>query len=135
MTKVVLDTNTVISGIFWKGPPRRILDAAREGKVLLYRNASTDKELARVLAYRKFRLNDQEIAPLMAEIRSFSIPVAEVRDDSPITEDATDNVFIRCALDAGAPFIVSGDRHLLRLGRYEGLRIIRARLFVSRFSL
>ena len=31
--KIVLDTNTVISGLLWKGAPRQILDLARSGSL------------------------------------------------------------------------------------------------------
>jgi predicted nucleic acid-binding protein len=113
--KAVLDTNTAISGIFWKGPPRKIFEAARERKVLLF---ST-------------RPMEEELAPILAEMRSICAPAEETSKDSPVKEDPTDNIFIRCALGAGARFIVSGDRHLLGLGEYKGVRILRARPFLE----
>lgn len=131
MIKAVLDTNTAISGIFWKGPPRKIFEAARERKVLLFSTRPMEEELARVLTYPKFGLQDSEIAPILAEMRSICAPAEETSKDSPVKEDPTDNIFIRCALGAGARFIVSGDRHLLGLGEYKGVRILRARPFLE----
>ena len=40
-------------------------------------------------------------------------------------EDPTDNKFIECAVEAKANYIVSGDRHLLKIKKYEGIKIIK----------
>ncbi len=52
--KVVLDTNTVISGLFWKGAPRQILDLARSGYISLFTSPELLAELEDVLARKKF---------------------------------------------------------------------------------
>ena len=38
--RVVADTNTIVSGLLWHGPPRRVLDAARSGALHLYTSAT-----------------------------------------------------------------------------------------------
>ncbi len=52
--KVVLDTNTVISGLFWKGAPRQIIDLARNGLMPLVTSPDLLTELAYVLSRDKF---------------------------------------------------------------------------------
>jgi len=42
-----------------------------------------------------------------------------------VKEDPTDNKFIECAVEAKANYIVSGDRHLLKIKKYEGIKIIK----------
>lgn len=49
---------------------------------------------------------------------------------STIIADPTDNVFLECAVDGEADYIISGDKHLLDLGMYNGVQIIRAREFL-----
>jgi predicted nucleic acid-binding protein len=44
-----------------------------------------------------------------------------------IADDPDDNKIIECAVAAGADVIVSGDKHLLRLGQYRGIRIMKLR--------
>jgi putative PIN family toxin of toxin-antitoxin system len=57
--RVVLDTNTVISGLLWQGPPRQILSLVREGKITLFASSAMLAELSDVLQRKKFatRLN------------------------------------------------------------------------------
>ena len=52
--KIVLDTNTVISGLLWKGAPRQILDLARSGSLTLFTSPELLAELANVLERKKF---------------------------------------------------------------------------------
>ena len=52
--RIVADTNTVLSGLLWQGPPRRLLDLARERKVSLYTSVTLLAELAEVIARDKF---------------------------------------------------------------------------------
>ncbi|MGQ0555658.1 MAG: putative toxin-antitoxin system toxin component, PIN family [Nitrospiraceae bacterium] len=47
------------------------------------------------------------------------------------TDDPDDDKFIETALVAGAPVVVSGDKHLLRLGDYGGVKVISARAFLD----
>ena len=61
---IVLDTNTVISGLFWRGAPRQILDLARSGAITLFTSPSLLAELSDVLAREKFsvRLEQADVS-------------------------------------------------------------------------
>ena len=48
-----------------------------------------------------------------------------------IQADPTDNKYLACALEGEADYIVSGDRHLLDVGLYQGLKIIKAKEFLN----
>lgn len=39
-------------------------------------------------------------------------------------EDLDDNKILECAVASGARYVVSGDKHLLKLGRYKGIKMI-----------
>ena len=52
--RLVLDTNVVVSGLIWRGPPRQLLEAGRRGRVALFSSASLLDELASVLKRDKF---------------------------------------------------------------------------------
>ena len=52
--KIVLDTNTVNSGIFWKGAPRQVLDLARSGGFILVTSPDLISELTDLLGREKF---------------------------------------------------------------------------------
>ncbi len=51
---IVLDTNTVISGLFWRGAPGQELDLARSGTFTLFTSPDLLSELADVLGRKKF---------------------------------------------------------------------------------
>ncbi|MDE3017389.1 MAG: hypothetical protein KGO52_02835 [Nitrospirota bacterium] len=48
-----------------------------------------------------------------------------------VADDPEDDKFIETAQLAGAPYLVSGDKHLLRLAVYGNVQIIRARAFLD----
>jgi putative PIN family toxin of toxin-antitoxin system len=52
--RIVADTNTVLSGLLWAGPPRRLLDRARERTLTLCTSATLLAELAEVIVREKF---------------------------------------------------------------------------------
>ena len=52
--RVVADTNIVVSGLLWRGNPRRVLDAARDGIIELFTSPSLLEELEEVLSRKKF---------------------------------------------------------------------------------
>ncbi len=54
MTRAVPDTNIVVSGFLWRGNPRRILDAARDGIIELFTSRELLEELEDVLSREKF---------------------------------------------------------------------------------
>ena len=53
--KVVLDTNVLVSALFWQGPSKHVLLLARDRKITLCVNQELIEEFERVLGYAKFR--------------------------------------------------------------------------------
>jgi putative PIN family toxin of toxin-antitoxin system len=122
--RIVLDTNTVISALFWKGNPRKVLDAVKEGKYILLSSIDIEKELIRVLAYPKFGLSPTEIIPIINDYENYARRVNVTSRIGVIKADLTDNIFLECALDGKADYIVSGDHHLLHLGSFKNIPIV-----------
>ena len=130
MKRVVLDTNVIISAFFWSGHPRTIYDLIREKKILMLMSSDTENELIKVLGYSKFGLSPKEILPFIKSLRSNAEYVITSSKVSAITVDFSDNVFLDCAIDGRADYIISGDKHLLNLGLYKGIHILRAKDFL-----
>lgn len=87
-------------------------------------------ELIRVLSYPKFGLTAAEILPIVSDVRCSAQFVDVTSSLHVVTEDPTDNRFLECALDGEADYIVSGDRHLLSVGSFRGIDILRPRDFL-----
>ena len=86
--------------------------------------------MIRVLAYPKFGLTPPEILPIARDIRRFAQLVNVTSSVDAIADDPTDNRFLECALDGNAQYIISGDHHLLSLGSFHGVEILRPRDFL-----
>jgi putative PIN family toxin of toxin-antitoxin system len=131
--KVILDTNVFISGIFFSGPPYRILQAWRDGLIKLALTGKILEEYRRVAEqlHRQFpAINLQRIFELL-------IINAEIVPDQhlPVTicADPDDDKFIACALTARCKVIVSGDKHLLNIPTYRGIKVVTPRYFVETY--
>ena len=59
--------------------------------------------------------------------------IIEPRTQVELSRDPDDDKFLGCAKDARALYIVSGDKDLLTLERFENIEIITAREFCNRY--
>lgn len=125
---IVLDTNTIISGMFWNGAPRQILDLARSGRFTLFTSPELLAELEDVLGREKFSARLQQaqagIEELVFGFTSLAITVRPEKIAPVITVDPSDDKVLACAKTANAEVIVSGDSHLLELKEYQGVPIM-----------
>ena len=131
--KVVIDTNVFISGIFFGGPPNDILRAWREGKIRLIYSEEILDEYRRTgeRIGRKFERVD--ITPFLQLVAAYGEFVRAEHLPTPVCDDPQDDKFLSCALTAGTRFIVSGDKHLLRVTGYRGIEVLRPRRFVDEY--
>ena len=126
--RIVADTNTVLSGLLWQGPPRRLLELAREGTVLLCTSLTLLAELAEVMARDKFARQVRAAGISAAELVENYARLAEVVTSEPlpaaVSPDPDDDHILACAIAGKAELIVSGDkRHLLVLIEYQRIPI------------
>jgi uncharacterized protein len=102
--RVVIDTNTAVSGLLWRGAPSRVIDAA-VGRL--------PEELLHEFSQLVTLVQPKPIAPL-------------------VIADPDDDAVVACALAAQAYVIVSGDSHLLDLGDVQGIPVLSATAFLDR---
>ena len=122
--KIVLDTNVILSAILFGGKPRQVLDAATSGQVRMCISEKLISELEGVLHREKFALDSRVVSAIVAELTSTAELVQPTTHASAIKDDPSDNDVLDCALEAKAVYIVSGDRHLLALGRCKDVLIL-----------
>jgi putative PIN family toxin of toxin-antitoxin system len=127
--KIVLDTNVFVSAFGWRGAPNKIFQECTEGRHRLFTSPSILEELNRVLHYKKFNFSSEDIeAFLSIVLETASLVLPEVSLDI-IVEDPSDNRILECAISARAEIIVSGDKHLLDLKIFQGVKIIKPEQF------
>jgi putative PIN family toxin of toxin-antitoxin system len=130
--KIVVDTNVLISGVFFGGFPRKILSAIVNSRLKAV--ATTEivdeyEEIVQEMIQRKQgHINRELLAPL---IRAMEIiePVTHVE----LSRDPDDDKFLGCAKDARALYIVSGDKDLLVLKQFETIQIVTAKEFCEQY--
>lgn len=131
--KVVLDTNVFISGVFFRGPPYRILQAWREGAVRLIVSPEILDEYRRVNDRLGLQFKDVDATPILALVARSAELVSARPLKGSVCEDTADDKFLAAALAGASRTVVSGDKHLLRVSGYEGLEVLRPRAFVERY--
>jgi putative PIN family toxin of toxin-antitoxin system len=133
--RVVLDTNVLISALLFKGELSRIVRLWQEGKIVPIISRETFDELRTVLEYPKFSLTAAEIKSLIEhEILPFFEVVNVIKHVQRVCRDPGDDKFISCGISANAEFIVTGDKDLCDLKKYQFVRIIHASNFIKMFD-
>ncbi|MEW6248790.1 MAG: putative toxin-antitoxin system toxin component, PIN family [Nitrospirota bacterium] len=128
--KVVFDTNILVSAMLWRGTPYRCLLAIRAGLAELILSPPIIDEFRNVLD-KKFALTREEVEEGIALVQESARLIGIPGTLRVLTDDPEDDKFIETALVAGAQCLVSGDKHLLRLGDYRGIKVISARAFLD----
>ncbi len=129
--RVVLDTNVLISGIYFSGLPGEILKAWSAKKFQLCVSQEILEEYLNVgerLAIRYPGVEYETILGLIVENAEL-FPAADLPE--PVSEDADDDKFLACAIASKSKIIVSGDSDLLKVSGYSGIQVLTPRSFVS----
>ena len=132
--RIVLDTNVLISGIFFSGPPHQILKAWRRGQVQILISPAILEEYGKVANQLASQFKSIDIVPLLELVTVYSEMVLAKEMPLAISEDPSDQKFLECAVSGKADAIVSGDKHLVKMGRFQNIPIYRPRNFIERLK-
>jgi predicted nucleic acid-binding protein len=116
----------LVSAVIADGPPRRVLQAIRDGRAELILPTPALEELTRVLRV-KIQLDDESVGAIAVLVEELAIAIAVPPAEVPaLSGDPDDDRIIAAAVAGGAEILVSGDRkHVLPLGRVGTMRIMR----------
>lgn len=128
--KIVLDSNVIISALFWKGNERKVLNKCKERELELIISPEILEEIDSVLEF-KFSTPDDKRSDFLRNIIMISRLVFPNIKIEIIKSDPTDNRILECATDGKAEYIVTGDKHLTVLREYEGIKIVNAKDFLT----
>ena len=135
--KAVIDTSVMVSVAFAKeGLTKELRDMIAEGAFQLVTSKEIMAELYRVLHYprilRQFKPAKEELEDFIGMILERALLTEGRVTIRKIEEDPSDDMFLACALEGKADFIVSRDPHLRNLKRFQGIEIVDVRTFVER---
>ncbi len=131
--KVVLDTNILISASYWFGNPKKIVDFVLNKKLIACSSIDLIEEYKNSIIrdFDESIENAENKAAFFESIFQLIQPTQRVFD----CEDKDDNKVLEVALEANAEFIISGDKHLLKMNKFNGVKIVTAHQFMEFFTL
>lgn len=126
MLRVVIDTSTLVSFALTAGDiTRQIITAWRSDEFTLMTTPATRHELRRVLGKPQINARSQSSLSWIADaIDQFFLHVPGDLSLPGVSRDPKDDMFIACAVEGHAEYLVSSDRDLLVLREYEGICIL-----------
>ena len=128
--RVVIDTNVFISGIFFGGNPRKVLETILNGKTIEVASVQIIEEyrevVRRMIEKKGGKLNSTPLSLLYAKLE-----LIDGKTKVNVCRDPDDDKFLACAVDGAAYYVVSGDSDLLSIGEYRGVKIVTANEFLQ----
>jgi putative PIN family toxin of toxin-antitoxin system len=131
--KVIIDTNVLISGVFFSGPPYQILEAWRDGKSQFVVSSEILQEYHRVGGILGEEFPGVDISGFLELLTVKSEVATAPYLPEPACIDPDDDKFLACAVASKVKCIISGDKHLLQVTGYCGVKVIRPREFVDNY--
>jgi putative PIN family toxin of toxin-antitoxin system len=126
--RLVLDTNTIVSGSLWLGSPYLLLKAAQGNRFTPCTCREILLEILRVLSRPKFTarmaFSKSSARRIVTEHRRLAFIVSLPPTIPKVCRDPKDDIFFACAIQAAADAIVSGDNDLLSLKQYRHIPIL-----------
>ncbi len=135
---IVPDTNLLLKGLLFRGDARQIINLAYSKKINLYGSKGSFEEIKRVVYYKNFKkyLEKEIYTPekLIVSYRSL-INIATInknyKDLKVVKDDPDDDEFLKIAKTIESQIIISSDKHLRRIEKYDDIRIIEPEIFIK----
>ena len=129
--KILIDTNILLSGLYFHGLPKKLLQELDENfKICVNEKiiAEYADKIDNKFSKSRYILDKDLREKIFSSFISF-----EVKSDLKICRDPDDDKFVNCAIDARAIYIVSGDNDLLTIKNFAGIEIVTAREFYDKY--
>lgn len=133
--RITVDTNVMVSSSFWDGASCRIMEIIENKEIELVISKDIIEEFLKVLEYegiqQKIKDKNLEIKRTIEKIISISTVIEPSKKLDIIKEDPTDNKIIECAVEGNVDYIISRDKHLLKLKEFAAIKIIKPEEFLD----
>jgi len=127
--RVILDTNVFISGVFFAGPPCKILEAWKNRAIKLVISPSIFEEYRRVAGELSKQFPSVEISSILELVAINADMVPDTTLPTPVCTDSDDDKFLACAVTAKARIVCSGDKALLNTSGYRNIQVLTPTVF------
>ncbi len=124
MARVVIDTNVLVSAFINNGKPRKLLLKLLEEHTVIL-SSQMLAELADVLSRDKFFVTSSQVDRFISVLVRKTKIVSVDSSFKVILEDPDDDIVLNTALSGKADYIVTGDKHLLSLRKFEKIEVLK----------
>jgi putative PIN family toxin of toxin-antitoxin system len=131
--KIVIDTNVFVSGVFFSGPPFQILRAWKDQELQIVVSLEILDEYYRVGEELSAQFPETDLNPAFELVATKAELIEPAILDDAICDDSDDDKFFACAIAGNTNLIISGDKHLLKMSGYKGIKVVRPRQFVDEY--
>ena len=135
MYRAVVDTNLIVSGTATLSTvPYHLLESWRKGEYVLIVSPPIVEEVKDVLQRpeKGFLITNQQIEEVIETLTTKAFLTPGTLEVDIVKNDPDDNKFIACAIEGLASHIISGDKDLLSINEYQGIKIVKARDFLEK---
>ena len=129
--RAVLDTNVIMSAVFFGGVPLDVLSAWHSGEFELVVSEAVMSEYREIAERMKEKFPAVDPGTWLSYIESRATMVSAEPLNSQVCEDADDDVFLACAVAAKAKIVCSGDRHLLACDGWNDIEVLTPRMLYN----
>ncbi|HLC75299.1 MAG TPA: putative toxin-antitoxin system toxin component, PIN family [Candidatus Nanoarchaeia archaeon] len=125
--RVTLDTNIVVSGMFWRGVSSKILDLVMQKKIIAVASPEIVKEYIDIVTSDEIIAKTDELQ--QARLEAFHTLISCMETIEPhdtqriVPDDEDDDKFLHCAHEGHCDYVITQDKHLLRIKQYENIKI------------
>jgi len=130
MIRAVLDTNILISSIFWKGKPYKIIKKGLNQEYRIILSLPILKETKKKLR-NKFDVPKSKVDLLINILMTYSEVIDVETNLKVVKDDPDDDKIIECAVDGEADYIITGDSHLTKIGEHDQIKILKPHQFLE----
>lgn len=131
--RITLDTNFLISSTQWDySVAHKLLIRMLKGGVELFSSKDILEEFAGILI-RDFKYEAEKAEGVVGKLLEF-LKLVEPVGRLFVVDDVDDNKVVECAVESKSDFILTYDKHLLVMGEYGGIRIMRPEDFLGVFD-
>lgn len=132
-SRIVLDTNCLISAFLSGSYSSEIVSLASRKKIKLITTKSLNADLSEVF-HKKVSRGQLKINHYLNKIHAISEVVSPTQTIQVVDRDIDDNKVLEAAVEGGCKYIVTGDKDLLELKNYQGIKILAPKDFINEFK-
>lgn len=137
--RIVVDTNVLVSATYWKGDSYKVIRIANERQMTIMMSREITEEYYKVIksdeVTEKVEKKNLMAEKIITKVINESVVVEPKDKLFVIKEDPDDDKFIECAVEGDAEYLISRDKHLLKLKKYKKIRIVKPEEFLKSFKL